>query len=363
MIDLPTDGRLRIFWFVPDTTQIFQILDIIFFNVFKQHPRYKFSFGDGKAIVQFKMKGDNNFKPTMMDPNTWGTIKTLGIELAIQWRTAEGKGRISRFVVDWFLSALIAYSAACHDIWVDWNARMKWYDATILIFHWSGTEISSFLQQEEWNHCEIHHISAIDLWISIFSIIDSKECLFVPCSIDFLVLSCMQIFSRITFFSASAISCMTAVSCNSRFRSWKRINLNQLEANHGWIIVESKWEGKSINGLHLQRFLILFHHVSYEKWYEMHKLRKQSSLLEIFLNVELLIPFLRSSHLSIGCHVCLFVHSFSSFVSWNWCDFVTPSRVFSISCSQVDFIIQTRNENQRRMNLICIILPFSLEIG
>jgi hypothetical protein len=70
MIDLLTQERVRIFSFVPDTTQIFQIFDIIFFNVLKQQSRHKFSFGDGKAIVQFKMKVYNDFKPAMMDSNT-----------------------------------------------------------------------------------------------------------------------------------------------------------------------------------------------------------------------------------------------------------------------------------------------------
>jgi hypothetical protein len=145
----------------------------------------------------------------------------------------------------------------------------------------------------------------------------------------------MQIFSNITFFNASAISCVTAISCTSRLHSGKRIDLNQREANHWWIKIEIRWEDKSINGLHIQRFFILFYHVCDEKWYETHNLRRQSSFFETFLKVKLLIRFLIGSHLSAGFHVCLFirsfVHSFSSFVSSNQFDFVTPSRIVSIS--------------------------------
>jgi hypothetical protein len=80
VIALLTQARLRVITFAPYTTQIFQVLDVTLFGVFKRRPRYGLPFEDAKATVKLITKACHDFKRTMLELNIWGAFQALGFE-------------------------------------------------------------------------------------------------------------------------------------------------------------------------------------------------------------------------------------------------------------------------------------------
>jgi hypothetical protein len=71
---------VRVITFAPHTTQIFQVLDVTLFGVFKRRPRYNLPFEDAKASGKFRMNGCHDFKRTMVELNIWGAVQALGFD-------------------------------------------------------------------------------------------------------------------------------------------------------------------------------------------------------------------------------------------------------------------------------------------
>jgi hypothetical protein len=69
IIGFLTEARVRVITFVPDTTQIFQVLDVALFDVLKRRLGYKLPFEDEKETVRFIMKVYHEFKQTMVESN------------------------------------------------------------------------------------------------------------------------------------------------------------------------------------------------------------------------------------------------------------------------------------------------------
>jgi hypothetical protein len=69
IIGLLTEARVRAISFAPDTTQIFQVLDVTLFGVLKRRLGYKLPFEDEKETVKFIMKISRDFTQTMVEPN------------------------------------------------------------------------------------------------------------------------------------------------------------------------------------------------------------------------------------------------------------------------------------------------------
>jgi hypothetical protein len=74
VIRILTDARVRVITFAPHTTQVFQVFDLILFNVLKRRPRYELPFDDGEATLKCTMQAFHDFRETMIQPNMWGAF-------------------------------------------------------------------------------------------------------------------------------------------------------------------------------------------------------------------------------------------------------------------------------------------------
>jgi hypothetical protein len=79
VIRLLTGARVRVITFAPHTTQIFDVLDLMHFGVFKRRPRYELPLERDNATVTFIMKGYCDFAETINLPNVWGAFDALGL--------------------------------------------------------------------------------------------------------------------------------------------------------------------------------------------------------------------------------------------------------------------------------------------
>jgi hypothetical protein len=70
IIAVLTEPRVRVITFTPQTTQIFQVLDVALFGVLKRRLGYELPFEDEKETVKFIMKVYHDFKQTMVEPST-----------------------------------------------------------------------------------------------------------------------------------------------------------------------------------------------------------------------------------------------------------------------------------------------------
>jgi hypothetical protein len=73
VIDLLSNSSVRIVNFAPDTTQIFQVLDLDFalFGLLKRRGQYQLTFGDDTRSARFIKKVYHDFRSTMADINRW----------------------------------------------------------------------------------------------------------------------------------------------------------------------------------------------------------------------------------------------------------------------------------------------------
>jgi hypothetical protein len=80
VISLLTEARVPVTTLAPNTTQIFQVLDVALFGVLKPRPRYQLPFEDEKEIVEFIMKVYHDFKQTMVESNIREAFWAIGFE-------------------------------------------------------------------------------------------------------------------------------------------------------------------------------------------------------------------------------------------------------------------------------------------
>jgi hypothetical protein len=78
MIRLVAKARVRVLTFDSHTTQVFQVLVNIIFDVPKRCLRHELPFDDDNAIVKVIMKVYHDFTRTMIWPNVWETFYALG---------------------------------------------------------------------------------------------------------------------------------------------------------------------------------------------------------------------------------------------------------------------------------------------
>jgi hypothetical protein len=80
VIGILTETRGRVITFAPNTTQIFQILDLTLFGVLKHQPRYDLPFDDDAATVTFIMKVYRDFKKTILEANIRAAFQAIALE-------------------------------------------------------------------------------------------------------------------------------------------------------------------------------------------------------------------------------------------------------------------------------------------
>jgi hypothetical protein len=86
VIRILTEARVRVITFEPQTTQVFQVIDLTIFGVLKRCPRYELPFDDDNALVKVITKVYHDFTQTMSRPNVWGTFRALGFEFEFDTR-------------------------------------------------------------------------------------------------------------------------------------------------------------------------------------------------------------------------------------------------------------------------------------
>jgi hypothetical protein len=79
-IRILTEARVRVTTFAPERTHVFQILDLILFDVLKRRPRYELPVDDENATLRVIRKVDHDSRQIMIQPNIWGAFRALGLE-------------------------------------------------------------------------------------------------------------------------------------------------------------------------------------------------------------------------------------------------------------------------------------------
>jgi hypothetical protein len=94
------------------------------------------------------MRVSHDFKQTMVESNIWGAIRVIwvwvwhwgrAISTFLQRGKVEAKWRFPRVVVDWLPpgSTVESEAEAECQIWLDRQARIKWFGPNKHLFHWS----------------------------------------------------------------------------------------------------------------------------------------------------------------------------------------------------------------------------------
>jgi hypothetical protein len=77
------DHNLKVITFAPHTTQIFQILDLCLFGVFKSKMQYKLPFANSNLTVNLIRNAFRALKQTFVPDNVRSVFKLLGLEFNI----------------------------------------------------------------------------------------------------------------------------------------------------------------------------------------------------------------------------------------------------------------------------------------
>jgi hypothetical protein len=73
-----TDARVRIITFTPDTTHIFQLLDVVLFGALKKHANGLKMFDEDQPAGAFLLKVYHDFKQTMIEINISEAFAAIG---------------------------------------------------------------------------------------------------------------------------------------------------------------------------------------------------------------------------------------------------------------------------------------------
>jgi hypothetical protein len=79
-MDLLRSARVRIVTFAAHTTQIFQLLDLTLFEIFKREGKSRLPFGDLGTTVNFVYNVYAKMEKTLTSPNIWAAFQTIGVE-------------------------------------------------------------------------------------------------------------------------------------------------------------------------------------------------------------------------------------------------------------------------------------------
>jgi hypothetical protein len=91
VLTLLSNARVRIVTFAPHTMQIFQILDLTLFGLFKRREQYQLRFDEERGTVHFIRKVYHDFRLAMTDTNIWGVFRGIGV----QYGMVDGVQRLS----------------------------------------------------------------------------------------------------------------------------------------------------------------------------------------------------------------------------------------------------------------------------
>jgi hypothetical protein len=78
IVAVVTSVRVQIVTFAPDTTHIFQMLDVVLFDAVKKHATGVKSLDEEQLAAVFLLKVYHDFKQTMTEFNIWAAIAAIG---------------------------------------------------------------------------------------------------------------------------------------------------------------------------------------------------------------------------------------------------------------------------------------------
>jgi hypothetical protein len=80
MIHLLTEAKVRVITFARYTTQIFQVLDLTPFGIFKRSSRHELPYENDKKALKIIMKVYHDCGQTVVPPTVWGAFHALGLD-------------------------------------------------------------------------------------------------------------------------------------------------------------------------------------------------------------------------------------------------------------------------------------------
>jgi hypothetical protein len=80
ILNLLRDSRVRIITWAPQTTHLFQQLDICLFGILKRKEQYPLPFDNDETTSDFLQNIYQTFRQTMIEPNIWGVSPEAGFE-------------------------------------------------------------------------------------------------------------------------------------------------------------------------------------------------------------------------------------------------------------------------------------------
>jgi hypothetical protein len=83
VIQFLTQHGVKVITFAPHTTQIFQMLDLSLFGIFKRRQQYHLPLDEANQIAEFIQKVFHNFKQTMVEDNIRGAFTMTGFSFNI----------------------------------------------------------------------------------------------------------------------------------------------------------------------------------------------------------------------------------------------------------------------------------------
>jgi hypothetical protein len=107
VIDVLTQEGVRVVTFAPRTTNIFQVLDLTVFGVFKRRGQYYLSFETENRAADFIFKTSKDFRRTTINTNMWAAFG--GIDLSFH-----DVGDVQGMVFD---EITLTESRGCCELW------------------------------------------------------------------------------------------------------------------------------------------------------------------------------------------------------------------------------------------------------
>jgi hypothetical protein len=83
ILSILREHNVKVITFPPHTTQIFQVLDLSLFGVFKRKMQYKLPFGNDNLTTKFIQKAFHSLKQTFVADNVRSAFRMLGFEFNI----------------------------------------------------------------------------------------------------------------------------------------------------------------------------------------------------------------------------------------------------------------------------------------
>jgi hypothetical protein len=79
VLELLTGARVRVITFAPQTTQIFQMLDVVLFGAMKKHAASLTMLDEEQPAAALLIKVYHDYKQTMVEVNIWAAFAAIGL--------------------------------------------------------------------------------------------------------------------------------------------------------------------------------------------------------------------------------------------------------------------------------------------